>query len=169
VNGEVKEGSIACRCGRSVPIKSGIPRVVRDDAYVGNFSFEWTVHRQTQLDSANGTRESEERFAEAMDFPLADLKDKVVLDIGCGTGRFAEIVLKYGGTAVGIDLSYAVDAAYRNMGSHPRMHIVQADVFELPLKEDSFDLIYSLGVLHHTPGPRRTTARMCSRRSSGEK
>ena len=158
VDGEVKEGEIACCCGRTVPVRSYIPRFVRDDAYVGNFSFEWNVHRRTQLDSANGTRESEIRFASAMDFPLADLKDKLVLDVGCGTGRFAEIVLKHGGTVVGVDLSYAVDAAFANIGRHPRMHILQADVFELPLREGQFDLIYSLGVLHHTPDPRKAFA-----------
>lgn len=160
VDGEVKAGRLACRCGRSAPIKNYIPRFVRDDGYVGNFSFEWDVHRRTQLDSANGTRESELRFAAAMDFPLTDLKGKVVLDVGCGAGRFAEIALKYGGTVVGVDLSYAVDAAFANMRRHPRMHIAQADVFELPFKGGSFDLIYSLGVLHHTPDPRKALVRL---------
>jgi SAM-dependent methyltransferase len=70
-------------------------------------------------------------------------------------GRFAEIVLKYGGTVVGIDLSFAVDAAYTNLGANAGASFIQANVFELPFKQSSFDLIYSLGVLHHTPDPRR--------------
>ena len=78
-----------------------------------------------------------------------------MLDIGCGTGRFAEIALNNGATVVGVDLSLAVDAAYKNIGTHPRMHIVQADVFKLPLALDAFDVIYSLGVLHHTPDCRK--------------
>ncbi len=155
VNGEVKEGRILCKCGGVFEVTRFVPRFVDGDSYVRNFSFEWNVHRQTQLDSANVRRESEEIFAATMGFDLADLAGKVALDVGCGTGRFAEIVLKYGGSVVGIDLSYAVEAAFVNMGWNPRMHVVQADVFQLPLRPAQFDLIYSLGVLHHTPDPRK--------------
>jgi SAM-dependent methyltransferase len=56
---------------------------------------------------------------------------------------------------VGVDLSLAVDAAYNNIGTHRRMHIVQADVFKLPLAYGAFDVVYSLGVLHHTPDCRK--------------
>lgn len=152
---EAKEGQIVCCCGRTFPVTNYIPRFVHSDAYVDNFSFEWTRHQTTQLDSANGSQESENRLAVTLDFPLADLRGKVALDVGCGTGRFAEVVLKYGGTVVGVDLSYAVDAAFANMGRHAQMHVLQADVYRLPSRAEQFDLIYSLGVLHHTPDPRR--------------
>ena len=153
-NGEILEGSLTAEGGATYRITKGIPRFVVDDDYVKNFSFEWTQHQTTQLDSAHHCQESEDRFAESLPFPLKDLAGKLVLDVGCGMGRFAEIVLKYGGTVVGIDLSYAVDAAWKNMGLHPQANFVQANVYELPFKPGSFDLIYSLGVLHHTPDPR---------------
>lgn len=151
---EIMDGTLHVPSGKMYPITNGIPRFVETDAYVNSFSFEWTKHNKTQLDSANNTLESEERFADSLPYPLEELAGKLVLDVGCGMGRFAEIVLKYGGTVVGIDLSFAVDAAWSNMGRHRQANFIQADVFKLPFMPESFDLIYSLGVLHHTPNPR---------------
>jgi SAM-dependent methyltransferase len=85
---------------------------------------------------------------------LSELCGKLVLDAGCGMGRFAEIVHHYGGTYIGMDYSYAVDAAYRNAGHLPGVHFVQADIFAPPFDDGVFDLAMSLGVLHHTPDPR---------------
>lgn len=153
---EVVTGTLRCDgCGASFPIVQGVPRFVASDSYADAFSFEWNVHRTTQLDSATGKTDSVDRFTQSLGFPLSELNGKLVLDIGCGTGRFAEIALNHGATVVGVDLSLAVDAAYKNIGAHPRMHIVQADVFTLPLALDAFDVIYSLGVLHHTPDCRK--------------
>lgn len=153
---EVREGRIVCAsCPATYPIVKSVPRFVESDSYAEAFSFEWNVHRTTQLDSANGRTDSEDRLGTSFGFPLEQLRGKRVLDVGCGTGRFAEVVLRHGGTVVGVDLSLAVDAAYQNMGEHPEMHILQADVFRLPLKLGSFDFIYSLGVLHHTPNCRK--------------
>lgn len=155
-HGEVRQGQLRCvRCQTSFPIVDSVPRFVESDSYTTAFSFEWNVHRTTQVDSATGRTDSEDRFANSLAFPLRELEGKVVLDVGCGTGRFAEIALKYGATVVGVDLSLAVNAAFKNVGHHPRMHILQADVFQLPLKLEAFDLIYSLGVLHHTPNCRK--------------
>ena len=149
-------GQLGCvKCGTIFPIVGGVPRFVSSDSYADAFSFEWNLHRTTQLDSSTGKTDSVDRFAQSLGFPLSELKGRLVLDIGCGTGRFAEIALNNGATVVGVDLSLAVDAAYTNIGTHPRMHIVQADVFRLPLAVDAFDVIYSLGVLHHTPDCRK--------------
>lgn len=155
---EIITGVLSAPDGVSYSITKGIPRFVADDDYVKNFSFEWIKHRTTQLDSAHNSRESEERFADSLPYPLTELAGKLVLDVGCGMGRFAEIVLKYGGIVVGIDLSYAVDAAWDNMGLNAQANFIQANVYQLPFADNSFDLIYSLGVLHHTPNPRAAFA-----------
>lgn len=153
---EVLSGVLGCDgCGMTYPVVKGIPRFVPGDDYANNFSFEWNRFRTTQLDSANGRGESESRFQRSLDFPLKALRGMQVLDAGCGMGRFAEVALKYGATVVGMDLSLAVDAAAQNLRVHPNAQFVQADLFALPFRDETFDLVYSLGVLHHTPDPRR--------------
>lgn len=152
---EIEVGALMChQCGRQYPIRNGIPRFVPTDDYVGNFSFEWNVHRKTQVDSIAGHNESYKTFLEKTGLEEEDLKGKVVLDVGCGTGRFMEIAAGFGATVVGIDLSYAVDAAYTNMGAHPNINIIQANLFHLPFRPATFDTIYSIGVLHHTRNTR---------------
>lgn len=89
-------------------------------------------------------------------------KGRAVLDVGCGSGRFVEVLARAGARVVGVDASRAVDAAAEVLGEHGhgkgpdgRVALLQADALDLPFREKSFDLIYSIGVLHHTPDVRR--------------
>lgn len=152
--GEVKEGQLTC-CNNSYKIINFIPRFIDSDKYVSSFSFEWRLHKNTQLDSANiNTKmagQSRMDFEGRVDFPLSELKDKWVLDAGCGMGRFSEIAVSEGANLVAVDLSFAVDTALQNIGIARNAHFVQADLFNLPFKDNSFDFVYSFGVLHHTP------------------
>jgi len=154
---EIKEGELICRsCGRAYPIKNYIPRFVKTDGYVDTFSFEWYKHKTTQLDSRTGRDETEKTFK----FDLNKIKKSLLLDAGCGVGRFMEIALKYGAEVVGVDLSFAVDAAQENLGFNKNAHIIQADIFRLPFKKEIFDKIFSIGVLHHAPDTREAFARL---------
>lgn len=154
--GEVEDGELQCRrCARSYPIMRGIPRFVDTDHYVDSFSFQWNLHSKTQVDSLAGHSESRKTFATKTGLTAADLKGKLVLDVGCGTGRFMESAVELGAEVVGFDLSYAVEAAYKNVGAQPRMHVLQANLFKLPFRPGTFDVIYSIGVLHHTPDTRQ--------------
>lgn len=148
---EVEAGSLGCRtCGVLYPIVRGVPRFVTSDAYVGSFSYEWNRWNTVQVDSANGGHESEETFREKTGFTPDELRGKLVLDVGCGAGRFLDIVSQWGATAIGVDSSFAVDAAHRTLGSRPGVSVVQADVNRLPFRPQTFDAIFSLGVLHHS-------------------
>jgi SAM-dependent methyltransferase len=68
-----------------------------------------------------------------------------------GAGRYAEVMTRWGAEVVGVDLTRAVDAAAENLRQVPTAHLVQADIFALPFRDGTFDLAYSIGVLHHTP------------------
>jgi SAM-dependent methyltransferase len=139
-------------CGRSVPIRNGIPRVVQSEDYASAFGLEWTKWPRAQLDSATGLDESRKALQNAFTFPLSELAGKLVLDVGCGTGRFSEIALEEGAEVVCVDMTRAIDVAKDNLHRFDRAHFIQADIFSLPLKP-AFDVVFSLGVLHHTPDP----------------
>ena len=154
----IASGRLTCQQAHSFPIVRGIPRFVTSDAYTRSFSYEWNQFRKTQLDSSTGRTDTRDRLQASLNFPIEQLQGKLVLDAGCGTGRFAEVVHRYGGEYVGLDYSFAVDAANANAGDLERVHFVQADLFRPPFADEAFNLVMSLGVLHHTPDPRRAFA-----------
>lgn len=147
---EILEGDVRCSCGHGWPVVRGILRTVSSDAYVGSFSFQWQLHRTTQLDTAHRD-DSQQAFTQKTGQAPAVFAGKRALDVGVGTGRYADVVQRAGAEVVGIDLSLAVETAMENVGSRPHAHVIQADCFDLPFARESFDLIYSIGVLHHTP------------------
>jgi ubiquinone/menaquinone biosynthesis C-methylase UbiE len=142
-------------CGAAFPVLGGVARFVSSEHYTDSFGYQWNTFAQAQLDSANGTRRSRDTFVEKTGLSLESLRDKRVLDAGCGMGRFAEVCIEAGAEVHAIDLSTAVEAAARNLGRHPNVSFYQADIMNLPFSDGSFDLVYSLGVLHHTPDTRR--------------
>jgi SAM-dependent methyltransferase len=127
----------------------GVARFVDAASYADSFGFQWQRYRRTQLDTEE-SRESESDFRKRTGLAPEDLRDKLVLDVGCGMGRFAEVATRWGARVVGVDLSAAAQVASRNLADREFVAL-QADVFSLPFAPESFDCIYSIGVLHHTP------------------
>jgi SAM-dependent methyltransferase len=86
----------------------------------------------------------------------ADLAGKVVLDAGCGMGRYLRVASESSASLiVGVDLSRAVVAARELTVDRPSVTVVRGDLLRLPFANASFDQIYSLGVIDHTPDPRK--------------
>jgi SAM-dependent methyltransferase len=88
---------------------------------------------------------------------------RLVLDAGCGGGRYARLLGRHGAHVVGVDLSSAVDKAASLCAELPNVTILQADLGKLPLAEQVFDLVFSIGVLHHGPDPRGAFAQIARR------
>jgi SAM-dependent methyltransferase len=82
---------------------------------------------------------------------------RLVLDAGCGFGRHAFFASRFGAEVIALDSSAdAVVSAARNLEGHMRAHVVQGDIGRPPFKKQLFDIVYSLGVLHHVSDARAT-------------
>jgi SAM-dependent methyltransferase/uncharacterized protein YbaR (Trm112 family) len=163
---DVSADILTCgRCNHSYPIIGGIPRLLlpamrdalrREGPVTGHderqadtalsFGYEW--HRFPEMYD-----EWERQFLDYMQPHAVDFfPGKKILDAGCGNGRFAYYAAKYGAEVWAIDLGPAVEVARRNTQSR-NVHVVQADLHDPPFALESFDFIYSIGVLHHLPNP----------------
>jgi SAM-dependent methyltransferase len=153
---EIMEGALRCNsCAASFPITSGIPRFadveqVESDKQATAANFGWQWQHFTQEDA---------RYADQFLGWIAPVtpeffRDKVVLEGGCGKGRHTQLAAQWGARdVVGVDLSVAVETAFAATRSLPNAHIIQADIFHLPLAR-KFDYAFSVGVIHHLPDPR---------------
>lgn len=142
-----------CINGNIVQKMEGVFNLSEDNNYTSNFGDQWLKFRHTQLDSYNGTSLSESRFFDATGWSKESLKGRLILDVGCGAGRFAEIALKYGAFLVAIDYSDAVYATSKNLEAYTNKVILKANIYDLPFSKGKFDKIYCLGVIQHTPDP----------------
>ena len=141
-------------CSKVFPVVGAIPRFVPKENYAESFGLQWNRFASTQIDSKVGTDRSEIRFREETLWGERDLTGKLVLDAGCGSGRFSEIALKLGASLIAVDYSSAVEASRQNLTAPDKL-IVQGDLAALPMLDQTFDYIYCIGVLQHTSEPAR--------------
>ena len=115
---------------------------------VENFSYEWKrFNKMLAIYETNHRLYFQPRGKEFF-------TGKLGLDAGCGTGRHVYYAAKYGAEMVAIDLSDAVEVAYQNTRSLGNVHVAQADIYDLPFRQDYFDFIESIGVIHILPDPK---------------
>jgi len=156
VDGRIESGTLSCvSCSEDYPIVRYIPRFIELENYSDNFGFQWNKYIDTQLDSKNGTNLSANRFYNSTAWPNS-LTGEKVLEVGCGAGRFSEVVVKTGCTLVSFDLSSAVEANYRSNGHHENILILQASIYDMPFEKNSFDKVFCFGVLQHTPNVKKS-------------
>ncbi len=156
-NGLLISGKLYNERGDEYPIIRGVPRFVGQESYSQSFGYEWHRWSRVQFESENiGTRlagHTTRMFDSVTDFTAQKINGGMVVEFGCGPGRFLDIVRTRGAKAVGLELSSAVDVARRNFAGDVNVLIVQGDILQPPFKNKVFDYGYTIGVLHHTPKP----------------
>jgi SAM-dependent methyltransferase len=184
---EIVEGLLHCQTGKHhFPIVRSIPRILsnafeQEEGFTRRYAdllarYGITIVADHALDNQKGTmksfgrewttfqvqrpEEDEAYFRSKTGTEPQSLGGKLVLDAGCGSGRYTRIAGKAGATVIGIDLSLAVETAAALTAHLPNVHVVQADIFGLPFAPQRFDFIYSIGVLHHTPDTKRALDRL---------
>jgi SAM-dependent methyltransferase len=156
--------------GRVYEIRNGIPRFVDDLEYNKTWDFKWRV-----LDAGRGLNYKIIDKADPA-YQIHDLFDRngyggavyekarngIALDVGCGVGQYSvRLLQEYGPTKlVSLDLTSGVDIFRKIVRERfpklfDRLLIVQANVFEMPVANEAFDFVMSLGVLMHTGDTKR--------------
>jgi SAM-dependent methyltransferase len=151
----VEPESLVCLACAARYQRDRVLRFVERAEYAASFGVQWKTFARVQLDDGK-LADSERRLRRETGLGPEDLRGRLVLEAGGGMGRFLDVVSRDGAAlAVGVDLSAAVDAAAENLGGRANVCIAQADLFRLPFRRGAFDVVYSIGVLHHTPSAER--------------
>jgi len=153
---ELMEGELGCSaCHLKYSLTRGIPRFaelskIEEEKAATAASFGWQWQHFTQED---------EKYADQFLGWIAPVKpeffrNKVVLEGGCGKGRHTVLTAGWGAKdVIGVDLSAAVETAFAATRHLENAHIIQADIYHLPLRKEA-DYAFSVGVLHHLPDAR---------------
>ena len=121
-----------------------------NDNYTNNFSKQWKKYQRIQIDSFNNFNISKQYLENLLFQRLNYLKDKNIIELGSGAGRFTEHIVKYAKKCVTVDLSSAI--FYNVSNKEKNVVLIKADFIKLEPKE-KFDIAICRGVLQHTPNP----------------
>lgn len=159
----INAGQLRCdACQTIYPIRQGIPRFVSVEglqqsstekvqgAIAQNFGDAWQLYAKKRKNPY-----TEEQFLDWIQ-PLtpSDFENQWVLDLGSGLSRFTEYASHYGPQQiVGLEISHAIDAAASLLEENPNLTLIQGNILHPPFRAQTFDLIYSIGVLHHLENP----------------
>jgi len=175
---EIVSGKLSSASGSTYPIEGGVPALVRADQFaegqketVDSFSWKWqraTNYRSSTL--GHYLQWYLDRYGFGTEAELAQfLATKTrILDAGTAHGRDAEMYSRNTKAQIfGLDISYGVRTAYKDLGGVANLNFVQGDLTRLPFGPGSFDFIGCDQVIHHTPSTRESLRHLLTRLAPG--
>ena len=129
---------------------NGVHIIEKSDSYTKNFGKQWEKYNSVQIDSVNNFDISENFLKNILFNDLEYLKNKNILEIGCGAGRFTEHIVKYSKLCISVDMSSAI---FHNVAKNSKNLILVKSDFTKLLSKKKFDIVICRGVLQHTPNP----------------
>ena len=124
--------------------------LTKKDEYTENFGKQWKKYTNTQIDSINNFSISRNLLSDLFFDNLNIMKNKNILEIGSGAGRFTEIILEYSNSCTTVDMSSAI--FYNVSKNHDKLKRIKANYIDLMPKK-KYDIVICRGVLQHTPDP----------------
>ena len=122
----VDSGTLRCTGGHAFPIVGGVPRFVQHELNADqartrdSFGYEWTELYPAHGHTPPEWQAERDIFLEYTRTVPSDFKGKLVLDAGCGNGRYAKLANDWGARVVAVDISAAVEIAAKNVGGRER-------------------------------------------------
>jgi SAM-dependent methyltransferase len=160
---DVETGGLRCAgCRLEYAIERGVARFLSSsDADLPSVTqrtrrvYDYTWRRFGDVAVTDAWEKDSYTFTAMIPTTLYASKDKLGLDAGCGAGHDLQRLAASGARLVGFDLSAGVDTARALTADLPNVDVVQGDLNRPPFEDGVFDFVYSFGVLHHLPDPRR--------------
>ena len=122
--------------------------------YSESFSYQWSKFKKIQLDSYTNIPLSYNRLIENTKWKLNKLKNKTVLEVGSGAGRFTEIFSKTDCYLFTTDSSNAIQVNHENNKKNiKKIFFIKNEIENDIFKENAFDYIFCYGVIQHTQNP----------------
>ena len=160
---------LICPNSHKIEVREGVILLVNNESYSSSFGQQWNYFSETQLDSFNGSSLTEKRFFDETGWSKNSLADAVILDAGCGSGRFTEIAARYARTVISVDLSDAIFAIPKSVTNQGNVIRVHGDLRSLSLDFSKITHVFSIGVLQHTPKPYETLLNLIQSMRPGTK
>lgn len=182
--GPLKDGvhSLTCvACARDYPVVDGIPQLFVSGepaeasgdvtGVVKEFYERTPFPNYDDMDSRDSLRAKAKRgiFADLLDHQLPP--DALVLEAGCGTGQLSNFLgMHWQRRVIGADMcmnSLRLAKGFRDRFSINNAEFLQMNLFQPPFADQTFDVIISNGVLHHTPDAREAFRSLAAKLNPG--